>query len=79
MSEISEIISFTASSLQGLIKQAQTLAIGLENVALGNPTGGPKTSVSYLFSTAEQLTKIMEECNKLLENYQSPELPKKSY
>ncbi len=66
MSEFKVIAVSMRDTLKDIAKQANALATGLQNAAPGDKAGTPNNSVQYLFSIAEVLEKIVEDCGALL-------------
>jgi hypothetical protein len=66
MSEIAVIAATAKVSLQEIAKQAKALATGLQNAAPGDKVSNPNNSILYLFDTAENLSKLAEECESFL-------------
>lgn len=65
---MTDLITIKASAkitLLEIAKQALALGTGLQNAAPSEKAGTPNTSVQYLLSTAENLIKIAEECEKM--------------
>jgi hypothetical protein len=56
------------TTLLEIAKQASALGTGLLNAAPGDKSGTPNNSVSYLLNTSENLTKIAEECGKIVQS-----------
>ena len=54
------------TTLLEIARQASALGTGLYNAAPGDKTGTPNNSVSYLLAASENLTKIAEECGKVV-------------
>jgi hypothetical protein len=65
MTDVALIAATVKASLHEVAKQAEGLATGLQNAAPGSAALTPNKSVQYLFSTAEQLAKLAEDCDKL--------------
>jgi hypothetical protein len=65
MSDAVILAASIKTSLIEIAKQAAALGNGLQNAALGDTTGSPNNSVSYLLSTSENLLKMAEECGRL--------------
>lgn len=66
MSDIMIVAASVKSTILEIAKQSSALGTGLQNAAPGEKTGTPNNSVQYLLSTADDLTKIAEELEKLL-------------
>jgi hypothetical protein len=60
------IIKATAKvTLLDIAKQAKALGTGLQNAAPADKSGTPNNSIQYLFSVAECLATLAENCDTL--------------
>lgn len=66
MSDIAIVAASAKATLTEIAKQSSALATGLQNAAPGDKAGIPNNSVLYLQSVAENLSKIADECDKLM-------------
>ena len=66
MSDAMVLAASIKTSLLEIAKQAAALGSGLQNAAPGDKNASaPNNSVTYLLKTAENITRIAEECGKL--------------
>lgn len=66
MSEIAILAATVKTTLAEIAKQANALAVGLQNAAPADRANTPNNSVQYLLHTHDSLVKLAEECEKLL-------------
>ena len=62
MSDVGILAASAKVTLLEIAKQSSALALGLQNIAPGEPNN----SIQYLFNTSEVLEKIADECDKIL-------------
>ena len=66
MSDAVILVASIKTALIEIAKQSAALGAGLQNAAPSEKTmTGSNSSISYLFSTSENILKIAEECGKL--------------
>ena len=66
MTDTAIIAASAKNTLLEIAKQAGALGSGLQNAAPGEKTGTPNNSVQYLMAISEALTKVAEECGKII-------------
>ena len=66
MSDIAVLTAAVKTALLEIAKQASGLGTGLQNAAPGEKQGTPNHSIQYLLSTADNLAKLAEECEKII-------------
>lgn len=68
MSELAIWAVTVKTALRDVAKQAAALGTGLQNAAPGDKTGAPNNSVQYLVDTSDQLDRVVEQIEKMLES-----------
>lgn len=68
MSELAIWAATIKTAIHDIGKQAAALGTGLQNAAPGDKTGTPNNSVQYLVDTSEQLDRVVEQIEKMLES-----------
>lgn len=65
MSDAAILAASIKTTLLEVAKQAEALAIGLQNAAPGDKSGAPNNSVSYLLGISENINHLAEDCGKI--------------